>query len=108
MNGIARRCTPIENGQCGHGLRACLTLTVRVAGRHRLLRIPVDPRKGSCDLMTSVGHELQHANEALSDSAITTNRAVFLFHEHVEDKEVVSLECRSTAVRQHLSSAGEK
>ena len=47
MNGIARRCTPIENGQCGHGLRACLALTVRVAGRHRLLRIPVDLAKGA-------------------------------------------------------------
>ena len=41
--------------------------------------------------MTSVAHELQHTDEALSDSAITTNSALFLVQEHVEDKQVVSL-----------------
>ena len=29
--------------------------------------------------MTSIGHELQHAVEVLSDPAITTNRAIFFF-----------------------------
>src|SRR5262249_2771937 len=69
----------VERGKCGHGVRACLAISVKVAGPHRILRILVDPRKANCDLMASIGHELQHAVEVLSDPAITTSRALFFF-----------------------------
>ena len=69
----------VESGQCGHGVQACLALSVKVAGPHRILRILVDPRKAHCELVASIGHELQHAVEVLSDPAITTNQAIFFF-----------------------------
>jgi hypothetical protein len=72
----------IESGTCGHGVRACLALSVKVAGPYRMLRILVDPRQANCDLMASIGHELQHAAEVLSDPGITTNPAIFFFFHH--------------------------
>ncbi len=69
----------VERGQCGHGVQACLALSVKVAGPHRVLRILVCPRKTKCELVASIGHELQHAVEVLSDPAITTNPAIFFF-----------------------------
>jgi hypothetical protein len=43
----------VDEGKCGHGVSACLVLSVQVAGPHRLLRILVDPHKHKrdCDLM---------------------------------------------------------
>jgi hypothetical protein len=34
----------VEEGKCGHSVRACLALSIKVAGPHRLLRIVVDTR----------------------------------------------------------------
>ncbi len=49
-------------------------------GSHRVLRILVDPRGIDRDLMASIGHELQHAVEVLSDRAIRSSRAMTLFY----------------------------
>src|ERR1700704_912154 len=35
----------VDEGRCGHGVSACLTLSVQVAGPHRLLRILLDPSR---------------------------------------------------------------
>ena len=59
----------IEEGQCHHGVRACLVLSVTPAGPNRILRVIVDTRKADWDLMGSIGHELQHTVEALSEPA---------------------------------------
>jgi len=70
----------VEEGKCGHGVRACLVLKVTVGGPHRFLRIMVDMRKGDSDLMGSIGHELRHAIEVLSDPTNTSDGAVFFFY----------------------------
>src|SRR5436190_12360176 len=35
----------VAEGHCGHGVRACLLLTMTTMGENRVLRILVDPRK---------------------------------------------------------------
>ena len=78
----------VEQGACGHGVRACLSLSVKVAGPFRLLRIRVDRRgvrtdrrQAECALMTSIGHELQHAIEVLSDFHVTDMHSMYSFME---------------------------
>ena len=68
----------IVEGQCPQGVRACLLTFVAIAGPYRLLRIVVDPRKSDDDLMGSIGHELQHAIEVLSNHYIRTSAAATL------------------------------
>jgi hypothetical protein len=69
----------VDPGACGHGVRACLTLDIQVAGPHRLLRIYVDPRQArdACLLMASIGHELQHAVEVLRHPSVRDFHAAF-------------------------------
>ena len=73
----------VEEGKCGHSVRACLLLSIKVAGPYRLLRIVVDLRKVGRDLGSSVGHELQHAVEVLSNPHITTNYQMYHFFNRV-------------------------
>ena len=70
----------VEEGECGHSVRACLVLKVTIAGPNRILRIMVDTRKQDWDLMGSIAHELRHAVEVLSDPANTSDGAVFFFY----------------------------
>jgi hypothetical protein len=69
----------VEHGRCGHQVRACLALTVHVAGPHRMLRIVVDPRRDHDELLAAIGHELQHAIEALSDPHVTDDHTIYNF-----------------------------
>lgn len=70
----------VHAGECGHGVRACLA-AVTAAGANRILRVKVDTRKKApADLMSSIGHELQHAVEVLSVPTVTNNAAMFLFY----------------------------
>ena len=68
----------VVEGTCGQGVRACLLPAVTIAGENRLLRIVVDPRKSDEELMGSIGHELQHAIELLSDKGIRSSTAAIL------------------------------
>jgi hypothetical protein len=71
----------VEEGQCGHGVRACLLMTMTISGPNRLLQIRIDPRKADRDFMASIGHELQHAVEVLSNPTIrSSSRMILLFH----------------------------
>ena len=54
-----------------------------------MLRILVDPRRIDGDLMASIGHELQHAVEVLSDRAIRSSSAMTLLYNKEGDKLVV-------------------
>jgi hypothetical protein len=67
----------VEQGTCHHHVRACLVLTVQVAGPYRLLRILVDIHTTHGELLASIGHELQHAVEALSDPHVTDTTSIF-------------------------------
>jgi hypothetical protein len=79
----------VEDGKCGHNVRACLVLSVQVAGPFRLLRVLVNSRgKADCDLVASIGHELQHVIEVLRDPHVTDMQsAYFLFTRAFGDSE---------------------
>ena len=68
----------VAEGQCGHGVRACLLVTMTMMGPHRVLRILVDPHKVDPDLEGSIAHELQHAIEVLSHRGIRSGSAMTL------------------------------
>jgi hypothetical protein len=65
-------------GKCGHGVRSCL-VDVLPAGGRRILRVKVDVRKPDPELMASIGHELRHALEVLSDPSVKSGNAMFHF-----------------------------
>ena len=71
----------VEEGRCGHsGIRACLLLSVTIAGPHRLLRILVKPNKApGCELVEVIGHELQHAVEVLRERCIRSDLQIHNF-----------------------------
>lgn len=73
----------VEHGQCHHQVRACLALTVRVAGPSRMLRIVVDTRRDHDELLAAIGHELQHAIEALGDSHVTDDMTIYNFFRRI-------------------------
>lgn len=68
----------VDEGVCGHGVFACLFHSMQIAGPHRVLRIRIDRREVmGCHVAGSIGHELQHAVEVLSDPSIRSSAAVF-------------------------------
>jgi hypothetical protein len=70
----------VEEGKCGNSVRACLLLSVQPSGPFRLLRVFVNSRGAAdCDLMGSIGHELQHAIEVLHDPHITDLASAYSF-----------------------------
>ena len=75
----------VAEGDCGSGVRACLLLTMTVMGPHRVLRILVDGRAVDCDLMASIGHELQHAVEVLSYRSVTSGSEMKLLYNRICD-----------------------
>jgi hypothetical protein len=68
----------VEEGTCRQGERACLVM-VTMAGAHRNLWVKVDTGAADVDLMGSIGHELQHAIEVLSDRTVTSSFALYFF-----------------------------
>jgi hypothetical protein len=73
----------VEQGRCGHNVRACLTLTAWMAGPSRILRVVVDTHRDHGELLASIGHELQHAVEALSDPHVTDNHTIYSFFDRI-------------------------
>ena len=69
----------VTEGRCGNSVRNCLSLSVKVAGPFRLLRVLVDARAPTCDLMASIGHELQHVTEVLREPHITSMKQMYSF-----------------------------
>jgi len=70
----------VIEGECGHGVNACLLLSITTAGPFRVLRIRVALRKTpGCQLVEVIGHELQHAVEVLLEPRIRTNQQMYHF-----------------------------
>jgi hypothetical protein len=69
----------VEPGACGHGVRACLKMWMQVSGPNRFVRIVINRSKADRDVevMGSLGHELQHAVEVLSEPAVTNGVTMF-------------------------------
>ena len=72
----------VREGICRRGLRACLA-GVHSAPSNRFLYVKVDTRKvAGCELMASVGHELQHAVEVLQNPKVIDNYTLAQFYLH--------------------------
>ena len=99
----------VELGTCRRGadkLNACLVNDVVAAGGRRYLRILVDLRKDPGDLTGSIGHELQHAVEVLSDRSVTSTASMLAFYQGDGRNGARSFET-SAAVDAGLSVARE-
>jgi hypothetical protein len=73
----------VQEGRCGHSVRACLVLSITMAGPNRLLRILVDTRRSDHDLIGSIGHELRHALEVLGDATVNSDGAIYLLYRRI-------------------------
>ena len=71
----------VEHGRCGHGVPACLSLSVVSGGGFRLLRILVDGAADVVSLMATIGHELRHAIELLSEPTVTNWTTAYLYYQ---------------------------
>jgi hypothetical protein len=69
----------VQHGQCGHGVRTCLALSMTLAGRYRVLRLILDPQRQDDEALASLGHELQHAAEVLGDHNIRTSTQMYYY-----------------------------
>jgi hypothetical protein len=79
----------VNEGDCGHGVRTCLAAVV-TAGPNRIIRVQVDTGKADWDLMGSIGHELRHAVEVLSNPKVTNNAAMYHFYSRTGRRATVS------------------
>ena len=70
----------VEQGECSHRVTACLTLSIAATPGFRFLRVLVDARQPDWEVMASIGHELRHALEVLSESGIRSTEAIFLYY----------------------------
>ena len=68
----------VEAGRCRYS-RTCLT-GVSTAGEYRMLWVTIDTRRVDSELIASIGHELQHAVEILSNPGVRTTAAMYLFY----------------------------
>jgi hypothetical protein len=75
----------VEPGVCRHGVHACL-VKVTSAGRHRSLFVKVDIEKADRQLMASIGHELRHAIEVLSEPGVTDSASMYFFYKFNRDR----------------------
>lgn len=73
----------IVQGTCGHGVRACLTFTITSAGPNRVLRILIDQGKTDREAMRSIGHELRHAIEVLSDPTVRSLGQMYQLYDRI-------------------------
>src|SRR6185436_5727380 len=70
----------VERGTCRRGVHACLSHSVASGGGFRLLRILVDNVDDVVELMATIGHELRHAIELLSEPSVRTAVAAYNFY----------------------------
>ena len=71
----------VERGRCGHGVPACLSLSIVSGSGYRLLRILVDSVDNLMSLVATIGHELRHAIELLADPQVRTTTAAYYFYQ---------------------------
>ena len=71
----------VDPGTCSHRVRGCLKMWMATVGPTRFLRIVIDTRNCTSDedVMGLMGHELQHAVEALSESGVTDSVRLYNF-----------------------------
>lgn len=70
----------IEPGLCKHGVRACLSLSITSGSGFRILRVLVDVATDVFELMATIGHELRHALEILTEPKVRTMQQAYMFY----------------------------
>jgi hypothetical protein len=70
----------VEPGLCRHGVRACLSLSITAGGGFRILRVLVDVAVDVFELMATIGHELRHALEILTEPSVRTMQQAYMFY----------------------------
>jgi hypothetical protein len=75
----------VEEGTCGHRVIACLT-HVTTGGNFRFLRVRVQTGVRDAALMATIGHELRHAIEVLSNPTLTSTPAMQQFYRRYGSK----------------------
>src|SRR5712671_185782 len=70
----------VERGECRHGVRACLTHSIVAGDGYRLLRILVSDVDDVMSLMATIGHELRHVVEVLTEPSVRTSAAVYNYY----------------------------
>jgi hypothetical protein len=70
----------VEPGVCRHGVRACLSLSISGGSGFRILRVIVNLATDVMELMATIGHELRHALEILSEPAVRTTEQAYLYY----------------------------
>lgn len=103
----------VEQGVCGHSVHACLALSVTPAGGFRILRVLVDARQRDWNVMSSIGHELQHALEVLANTRVTTSEGIFIFYQREgvtigDSFETTAAERIGTAVERDVSAFSKR
>ncbi|HET9358228.1 MAG TPA: hypothetical protein VFO58_00670 [Vicinamibacterales bacterium] len=88
----------VEYGVCRNGARGCLLGSLRVAGPSRILRVLIQKTQLEDELVVSLGHELQHAVEVLSEPSVTTSAEMMWLFETIGIRSGDSFET-SEAVR---------
>jgi hypothetical protein len=105
----------VESGACGHGTRACLKMWMCARGSTRFLRVMVNRVRGTSDLdlVSSIGHELQHSVEALSEPATVDSLGLYNFFSRTASArndrfETVAAIHAGDAVRRELDAFRER
>lgn len=70
----------IEEGDCRHGVAACLEWRVTLAGAYRMLFVRIASDRAADKVIASIGHELQHALEVLQNRSLRRNSDIVLFY----------------------------
>jgi hypothetical protein len=97
----------VEQGECRHSVHACLSLHVTPAAGFRILRILIDARQPDWEVMSSIGHELQHAIEVLGNSKLKSAESVYLFYSNGSSKDAFETQAAvkaGDAVRRQVGS----
>ena len=63
----------VAHGVCRSGARSCLMGSIDIADSNRILRVRIQKTQLEDKLVVSLGHELQHAVEVLSEPSVTTS-----------------------------------
>ena len=73
----------LSDGTCMPLIKACLLMRLDQAGPNRMLRIRVTPNRQDDETIVSIGHELQHAMEVLSNDWVRTTDDMFVLYQRL-------------------------
>jgi len=72
----------VDEGECGRGVHACF-VSVTASRSQRFMWVKVDTNKADADVMGSIGHELRHTLEVISQPSVRSNAAKFFLYEGI-------------------------